>query len=137
MAFQKLNVPKKFYQYKNVNAGDVLCEGTYIKVGEDKFGGKTHEFRDAEEDAIHVLNSSGHLNYLMREHAQFGDYCRVTYKGKTTLPDTSKFAGKESHTFDLEIDPDRSVKAATPTFTELDHTDSASDDAADLEDETL
>jgi hypothetical protein len=136
MAFQKLNVPKKFYQYKNMEANDVLCEGTYVKVGEDKFGGVTHEFRDAQEDVVHVLNSSGHLNFLMREYAQFGDYCRVTYKGKEKLPKTSKFAGKESHVFDLEIDPDRSVKteAATSAPTEEAETKAL---AKDLDGETL
>jgi hypothetical protein len=133
MAFQKLNVEKKFYQYKNLKDGETF-EGTYVKVGKDKFGGITHEFRDAEEDVIHVLNSSGHLNFLMREHAQLGDYCRVTYKGKTELPKSSKFAGKESHNFDLEIDPDRSVRAEPTAPTE----DLAPSDAAnDLEDETL
>jgi hypothetical protein len=135
MPFQKLNVEKKFYQYKNLKKNQSL-EGTYVKKGEDKFGGVTHEFRDPEKELIHVLNSSGHLNYLMREHAQFGDYCRVTYKGKQKLPEASKFAGKESHNFDLEIDPDRSVKmeAATSTSTEESNSKAA---PTDLEDETL
>jgi hypothetical protein len=116
MAFQKVNIPKKFHPNKGLKKGDTV-EGTYIRQGKDKFGGVTHEFRDSEEDVVHVLNSSGHLNYLMDEYADYGDYCRITYLGKTKLPKTSKFAGTDSHNFEIEIDRERSVRtvAAAPT----------------------
>ncbi len=89
MAFEKVNAPKQFHKFADMKKDEVICEGHFIAMGEDKFGNNTYEFKNCE--ATHVLNSSGHLNYLMSTYAQLGDYCRVTYKGTTKLPgQTSK-----------------------------------------------
>ena len=107
MAFEKRNLPKEYFKYKECSKGQILCEGHWIKCGEDNYGNPTYEFKNKEDGTIYVLNSSGHLNYLMNEYAVIGDYCRVTYAG-TEVAEKGKFKGKDYHTFDLEVDPDQS-----------------------------
>lgn len=106
MAFKKKNVEKKYApKYKECQKGDLIAEGVYEKCGEDNFGNPTYELR-TEDNTIIVANSSGHLNYLMNEYAQFGDYCRITYEG-TTVITKGRMKGKDSHVFTLEIDDER------------------------------
>lgn len=142
MAFKKKNVDKKFLKYKECSVGDILVEGVYEKQGEDNFGGITHEFR-TDNNEIQVLNSAGHLNYLMNEYAVFGDYCRITYEGTVTL-EKGRMKGKDSHTFTIEIDDekfdksfvrDTSKQGKTPPASEAKEEAPKCDD--DLEDMTL
>ena len=107
MAFENLSLPQTYFKYNECKKNQVLCEGIFDKEGEDKFGNPSWHIRG--EETVYVLNSSGHLNYQMREEASLGDYLRVTYSGKTKLT-RGKFAGKESHQFTVERDPDRSEK---------------------------
>jgi hypothetical protein len=104
MAFKKKNVDKKFLKYSDCTENEVIAEGVYEKTGESKFG-ITHEFR-TEENFMQVLNSAGHLNYLLNEYAVFGDYCKVTYDGIVVL-EKGAMKGKNSHNFTLEIDDDK------------------------------
>jgi len=109
MAFKKKNVEKNFLKYKECNEGDIVAEGIFEKCGEDNYGNPTYEFR-TEDNKIQVLNSSGHLNYLLNEYAVFGDFCRVTYEGMIKL-EKGKRKGKDSHTFTLEIDDEKFDKS--------------------------
>jgi hypothetical protein len=133
MAYQKVTVEKKYHPYKDCKPGDVLAEGVFLREGKDQFDGKTYEFRDPDKDHIDVLNSCGHLNYLMKEYMSPGDWGRITYQGKNKIA-KGKFKGKDSHSLDLDIDPERSVKvAAITTSTE----ELPSQAAEDLESVTL
>lgn len=105
MAFKKKNVERVYTKYKECNEGDVLAEGVYQRVIEGRYGIQ-HEFRHPDEDKVRVLNSSGHLNYLLNTYAEFGDYCRITYEGSKILV-KGPMKGKDSHQFSLEIDDDR------------------------------
>jgi hypothetical protein len=105
MAFKKKNVERVYTKYKECNAGDVIVEGIYQRVVEGRYGIQ-HEFRHPDEEVARVLNSSGHLNFLLSEYANFGDYCRVTYEGSIKL-DKGPMKGKDAHQFSLEIDDER------------------------------
>lgn len=144
MAFKKKNVEKNFLKYKECDKGQVLVEGVYEKQGSDNFGNKTHEFR-TDDNEIQVLNSSGHLNYLMNEYASFGDYCKVTYEGTITL-DKGPMKGKDSHTFTLEIDDDKfdksfarneTTKKKTPPVNSAATSEDDESSDSELEDMTL
>lgn len=113
MAFKKKNVERIYTKYKECNQGDVIVEGVYQRVIEGNYGIQ-HEFRHPAEEKVRVLNSSGHLNFLLHEYANFGDYCRVTYEGTTTL-EKGKMKGKEAHQFSLEIDDEK----FDPAFTRM------------------
>lgn len=110
MAFKKKNVDIKYLKFNECNPGDVIAEGIYEKQGESNYG-INHHFR-TDENYIQVLNSSGHLNYLLNEYAVFGDYCRVTYEGMEVL-EKGKMKGREAHKFSLEIDDDKFDKSFT------------------------
>lgn len=141
MAFKKRNVEKSFLKYKECSKGDILVEGVYEKQGEDNFHNISHEFR-TEDNIIQVLNSSGHLNYLLNEYAVFGDFCRVTYEGMITL-EKGRMKGKDSHTFSLEIDDEKFDKSFVRDTSKKDKTPPASESEEapkcdeDLEDMSL
>lgn len=108
MAFKKKNVDKKFLKYKDCEFGQVLVEGVYEKAYQGTYGVQ-YDFR-TDDDFIQVLNSSGHLNYLLNEYASFGDYCKITYEGSKVL-EKGPMKGKDAHQFSLEIDDDRFDKS--------------------------
>ena len=127
MAFEKLTVGRVYHPLKEAKPGDVLVEGLYIRKGVDSFGGNTFEFK-GDSPEIHVLNSAGHLNWLMSEYCSIGDYCRITYKGTEKLK-KGMFKGKDSHTFDLEVDRERSIRTVEdlPQVDEVDDAQSVND----------
>lgn len=110
MAFKKMNVEKNFLKWKDCAEGDVIAFGVFEKCGEDNFGNPTYEFRNPDTNTIQVLNSAGHLNYLLNEYAVFGDFCKITYDGTIKI-EKGKMAGKDSHTFTLEIDDEKFDKS--------------------------
>lgn len=119
MAFKKISTKKKYlggYQDTGGNprykAGDILVEGVYKGEGHNKFNPDKPNFEFETGDEITVLNSAGHLAYLMDNNVDPGDYCRVTYAGKEELT-SGTFKGKECHQFELEVDPDRSTVVAS------------------------
>lgn len=112
MAFESVSTPKVYPRYAETKAGTVIAEGLFDKEGLDKFGGPSWHVKS--KDKHFVLNSSGHLNYQMRENVSVGDFIRVTYLG-TEVMSGGRFAGKESHQFMIERDPERSL---TPSAVE-------------------
>lgn len=109
MAFKKKNVEKIYRKYKECNPGEVLVEGIFERCVEDKYNKPNYEFR-TEDNTIRVLNSSGHINYLLNEYAVFGDFCRITYEGMKLL-EKGQMKGKDSHMFTLEIDDEKFDKS--------------------------
>ena len=108
MAFQKSVSSEsnfQYFKYKECSKGQVLVTGHYVKTKEDNYGNTSYVVRK-EDGGLAVLNSSGHLDYLMATDAKFGDFIRVTYDGSVKL-EKGRFKGKDSHRFILEIDPDK------------------------------
>lgn len=87
---------RSYVKYKECVEGQVLAEGTYMGQIDGKFGPQ-HLVRKSEGGEV-VLNSSGHLNYLLESHVQKGDYIQVKYAG-TAILEKGRFEGKESHQF--------------------------------------
>lgn len=83
--------------------------GLYVGEEQGKFGIQ-HVFKEKKETV--VLNSAGHLNWLLSNHVQPGQLCNVIYAGKVVIP-KGTFAGKDAHNFELEVD-DAPVKASPP-----------------------
>src|SRR6185436_18328781 len=101
MAFQKVGNGKfKFLKYAECKEGEILAEGTYLGTRQGQYGIQ-HQVRDEKGD-ITVLNSAGHLNHLLENHASNGDYIQVTYVGVETL-EKGKYKGKEVHKFDVGV----------------------------------
>lgn len=105
MAFQKVSAKVVYHKYAECKPGQKLVdEGVYKGPIEGKFGIE-HKFIQTNGETV-ILNSSGHLNWLMENKAMVGSMCNVYYKEKTKLT-KGKFAGKDSHNFELEIDNER------------------------------
>lgn len=68
---------------------------------EGKFGIQ-HVFRQDNGEIV-VLNSAGHLNWLLENHAPTGSLCNVSYAEKILLT-KGAFKGKDAHNFELEVD---------------------------------
>lgn len=108
MAFKKVGGGRKYFKYAECQAGQVLvAKGKYLGAEQGKFGIQ-HVFQDLNGDGEIVLNSSGHLNYLLDKYAVIGTICMVEYTGKVEL-EKGKFAGKECHNFELYTDDESGV----------------------------
>lgn len=108
VTFRKVTQPK-YISYKDAKPGDLLVEGTYAKKEmvpgfEGKGTVPQFTFITLTGEKV-ILNSAGHLNYLLDKEAKEGDYVRLTYLGKETLRDkkTGKLSTKASHQFELEV----------------------------------
>lgn len=100
MAFREVATSKMFYSYPKTEPNTVLLEGWFIGTTQGKFG-LEHTFVDRDQK-YHVLNSAGHLNYQLRLRAA-GDFCRITFLGKTRLTRGS-MSGKDCNQFKVEVD---------------------------------
>lgn len=88
----------KFFKYSECNAEDVLIsKGKYLGSVEGQYG-LNHKFEDS--GTVTVLNSSGKLNYLIKNFLTEGDVCKVVFKGKEKLK-TGKMKGKEAYDFEV------------------------------------
>jgi hypothetical protein len=99
---------KQYFKLDSCEKGQVLVEeAKYLGSKENRMypGTVNFEFRELSGGPDKVL-SGGHLKWLLEQNAKEGDICRVTYLGKDKLPETSKFAGRLSHQFDLQIAED-------------------------------
>ncbi len=85
------------------------AEGTYLGSRQGTYGIQ-HQIRDDAGD-VTVLNSSGHLNFLLENHVSKGDFIQVTYKGTEELK-KGKFKGKEMHQFEVAVDDERGRDAS-------------------------
>jgi hypothetical protein len=131
MAFQKVGSGKfKFIKYKDAEEGQILAEGTYLGTRQGQYGIQ-HQVKEDSGD-ITVLNSAGHLNFLLENHVSRGDYIQVTYAGVETL-EKGKFKGKEVHKFEVGVDPERSTDGGSvaPVSTSA---SAADDDETDEDD---
>lgn len=109
MAFRKQNVRPEYKKTALFEKGEVVIDGgVFEKIGEDHYGKPCYIFR-MDDDTRKAVNHCGHLEWLMDEYAQLGDYCRLTYLGVTQIAKDKKKKGKDKdpHTFELEIDADR------------------------------
>jgi len=97
----------KYYKYPECKKGDVLVTGTYLGSKPNKFNAakEDHEFR-SETGELVVLNSAGHLDFLMKKNMDAlttpGTLARITYAGQEKIT-SGKFVGKEAHIFELDI----------------------------------
>ena len=117
MAYQKVNLERKYHPYKEMKPQQVIAEGNYLGQGQDQFQNPTYEFRNPDNDYIDVLNKCGHLRWLVDTYVKEGDWCRVTYAGVQKAK-KGPYKDKDQHTLDLDIDPERAVKVASPAPTE-------------------
>lgn len=103
MAFQKVAGARKYFKYAECEQGQrLVVEGLYVGPEQGKYGVQ-HVFKQKDKEVV-VLNSSGHLNWLLENYASAGtSLCNVIYDGKTVL-DKGPMKGKEAHRFELEID---------------------------------
>lgn len=101
MGFKKVSGKRNYFKYKECAPGQVLVkEGTYIGPEQGKYGVQ-HVFKIGDE--MTVLNSSGHLNWLIDNFLDLGQRCNVVYAGSTTLT-KGPMMGKEAHNFELEVE---------------------------------
>jgi len=113
MAFVKVSGSKKFFKYGECKKGDVLIAGgTYLGQEEGKFGIE-HNFK-LPSGELAVLNSAGHLNWLVQNFLPVGTVCNIVYGGKDVIA-KGTFKGKESHRFDLEVDNGVAVGSSSAT----------------------
>lgn len=104
MTFKRVSGARKYFKYAECAPGQKLIEnGVYLGPEDGKFGIQ-HLFRGTD-GVTTVLNSAGHLNWLLKAHVTAGQRVNVTYVGKDTLPG-GKFEGKEAHGFELDVDDD-------------------------------
>ena len=108
MAFEKVSLQKKYFKYSTFSKNDVICEGTWIKNSEDNYGKSNFHLVSKDKDCVYILNSSGHLNHIMKEEVSLGDFIRVTYDGTYVL-EKGKYKGTECHQFIVERDPELST----------------------------
>lgn len=103
MAFQKVQSERIYFKYKECKPGQCLVSnGIYCGPEEGKFGVQ-HKFQSRDDGKITILNSSGHLNWLLEEHVEVGSVVNVYYREEITLT-KGAFKGKPAHNFDLEVD---------------------------------
>jgi acetyltransferase-like isoleucine patch superfamily enzyme len=100
MSFQEISTSKIYHKFNEKAAGEVIVTGFYLGTTEGRFGVQ-HSFKTLEGQ-IHVLNSSGHLNYSL-EQVAVGEFVRITYLGEVTLT-KGAMVGKKAHNFKLEKD---------------------------------
>ncbi len=108
MAFEKIGGVKKYIKYAECEKGDVLVEGTFLKDFQGKYGVQ-YEFNG--KDGITVLNSSGHLNYLM-DFVNEGDKVKIVYDGTVEMT-KGPMKGKMAHQFELYRDSSSDPEAET------------------------
>lgn len=133
MAFQKVGNGKlSFVKYKDCEEGQVLAEGTYLGTKDGTYGIQ-HQIKDENGD-VTVLNSSGHLNFLLENHVTKGDYIRVIYSGKEVLS-KGKFKGKESHQFEVLVDSERSTDGANVSTVDIPKASETDENDLDGEDD--
>ena len=102
MAFTKVETNRKYYKYAECTPGQKLVDaGIYTGPSEGKFGVQ-HSFAQADGTTV-VLNSSGHLNWLLENHVVPGKLVNVFYADKVLLT-RGTYKGKEAHNFELEVD---------------------------------
>jgi hypothetical protein len=104
MAFKKVAGRRVYYKFKDCTPGQVLVNGgRYIGPEQGKYGIQ-HIFLEDDGTKTVVLNSSGHLNWLLENYATSGkSLCNVIYSERVLLT-KGAMAGKEAHNFELEID---------------------------------
>lgn len=103
MAFTKVSGARTYFKYKECEQGQKLVDdGLYIGEEQGKFGVQ-HIFRQKDKKTV-VLNSAGHLNWLLENYTTPGKtHCNVIYDKRVKLT-KGAMAGKEAHTFELEVD---------------------------------
>jgi len=114
MAYQEVSKQEKYYKYAECEEGQVLVDGGVYRGGREGKFGIQHVFK-TEEEYI-VLNSSGHLNWLLENRCNVGDFCKIVYEGKDVL-ESGKFSGKEAHKFSILVDDEKadlSVRGTKP-----------------------
>jgi hypothetical protein len=100
MAFEQVGGPAKYYKYKELTKGQVICEGWYTEKGKNVYG---HYYVIVDPAGVrHVLNKAGQLDHNM-DAINLEDYIRVTYDGKFTLT-KGAFKGTDCHQFLLQRD---------------------------------
>ena len=99
--FKKVGGPKKYFKYKECEAGQVLVEGVYIGRTPNKFGKENFDFKPEEGPTV-SLNHAGQLAYLIENYVREGDTVQVIYEGTAVL-EKGAFAGKEVHNFEVNV----------------------------------
>lgn len=108
MAFQEVVTGRKFCKYSECKEGQVVAEGKFVGTSENQYG---ESYEIETQDGVICLPSAGQLRSIFGKRVGEGSYVRVTYGGKQEIA-SGKFAGKEAHSFKVEVDNDRSESAA-------------------------
>lgn len=102
MAFKKVETNYRYLKYADCEEGDIVAEGIYTGSREGQYGIQ-HYVREQDGVSV-VLNSAGHLNYLLKEAGvKKGNLIQVTYAGTEKL-EKGKYKNKDVHKFELAID---------------------------------
>lgn len=114
MGFKKVNPDiEMFIGYKEekdgkkVNRfadGELIIEGKYAGAFPNKFNPEKphHKFLTSEGKLV-VLNSAGHLDYLVSSYLNEGDLCQVLYGGEHKVT-KGPMKDKMAHRFELLLD---------------------------------
>ena len=103
MAYKKVGGQRKYYKYAECKEGQKLVEDGRFDGIEDGTYGPQYLFTQKDGQVI-CLNNAGHLKYLVTKFLKEGQMCNIYYKGLGDPLTKGKFAGKEPHTFELEVD---------------------------------
>jgi hypothetical protein len=110
MSFQEVSTAKKYIKYSECNKGDELVVGWYIGATEGKFG---TQYNFMTETGVHtVLNASGQLDYIIKNHIQQEDFVKIIFDGQVKL-EKGAMAGKMANQFKFYKDPSRAGKRAS------------------------
>lgn len=85
-----------FIRPSQIEKPGVLVEGEFLETIQNRYDDTVvdYKFQDDEGNLI-IINHAGHLAFLMKK-VNPGDYCRVSYNGKTD------YKGRNSHSFKVE-----------------------------------
>ncbi len=106
--FKEIAGNKKYFKYAECEVGQVLVEGRFIRDFQGRFGIQ-YEFENKDGE-IHVLNSSGQLNYKM-EFVKPNEIVQVIYDGMILLT-KGPMKGKDAHQFKVLRNDDEEVEDA-------------------------
>ena len=104
----KINLGTEYKKIAETPVGEVIAKGTYVGLGEDKFGNPTVLLRGEDGSDI-CVNSCGGLTKriakglamrVIKENVSFLTLTRL----ESGIIKKGPFAGKEAHSVDVDVD---------------------------------
>ena len=92
----------RYVKYANLEAEEVIVDGTYSHSSEGKFG--IQHYFESEQGHTICLNKAGMLDKFVESSLWEGRRVKIGYGGKNPI-EKGPYAGKEAHVFEFYIDP--------------------------------